>query len=112
MAFLVCYSRSAPDDHGRQLAIYLDQQFYELLFSNCLKARSTYAVLGVVASLRYKSPLLVVADDELARLAQELTYLESAGHLHPQVAELREVCAKAQNEGYNLTISGDMYPEL
>jgi hypothetical protein len=112
MAFLVCYSRSAPGDHGRQQAIYLNQTFYELLFSNCLTNRSDYAVLSVVASLRYKSPLLVVEDDDLSRLVQEVTHLEAAGHSHPQFTELREVCAKAKTAGYNLTISGDMCPEL
>jgi hypothetical protein len=112
MAFLVCYSRSAPDDHTRQKAIYLDQKFYEMIFQHCMAERSFYAVLSVVASLRYKSPLLVVAGDELDRLVAELTHLEGAGHPHPQLAEFRQVCAKAKTDGCSLSISGDMYPEL
>lgn len=112
MAFLVCYSRSAPDDHARQKAICLDQKFYELIFQHCTTERSFYAVLSVVASLRYKSPLLVVAGDELDLLARELTHIEGAGHSHPQIAEFRQVCAKAKADGCSLSISGDMYPEL
>jgi hypothetical protein len=112
MAFLVCYSRSAPDDHGRQHAIYLDQRFYEMVFKHCLKERSTFAVLSVVASLRYKSPLLVVAGDDLDTLVRELGYLENTGNVHPQLADLRRVCAKAKADSCSLSISGDMYPEL
>jgi hypothetical protein len=112
MAFLVCYSRSAPDDHVRQQSIYLDQKFYEMIFQHCIAERSVFAVLSVVASLRYKSPLLVVAGDELDSLADELTHLEQSGHSHPQLAEFRQVCAKAKADGCSLSISGDMYPEL
>jgi len=112
MAFLVCYSIAATDDHCGQKAIYLDQKFYELIFRHCMKNRSDYAVLSVVASLRYKSPLLVLTDDDLDRLVQELGSLEDAWHAHPQFAELRQVCAKAKAEGFSLSISGDMYPEL
>jgi hypothetical protein len=112
MAFLVCYSRTAPDDHCRERAIYLDQKFYEIVFQHCLKERSTFAVLSVVASLRYKSPLLVIAGDDLDRLLRELGYLESTGNVHPQFADLRRVCAKAKADSCSLSISGDMYPEL
>ena len=112
MAFLVCYSKSAPDDHGRQRAIYLDQKFYQLIFRHCMKYRSDYAVLSVVASLRYKSPILVLDGDDLDRLVQEVGCLEYAGNSHPQFAELRHICAKAKADGFSLTISGDMYPEL
>jgi hypothetical protein len=113
MAFLVCYSRSAPDDHVvRQEAIYLDQKFYETIFQHCMVKRSFFAVLSVVASLRYKSPLIVVAGNEIDLLVAELTNLEESGHSHPQIAEFRQVCAKAKTDGYSLSISGDMYPEL
>jgi hypothetical protein len=112
MAFLVCYSRSAPDDHVYQTAVYLDQKFYEMIFQHCMVERSFYAVLSVVASLRYKSPLLVITREQLDSLADELTHLENAGHTHPQIAELREVCAKAKADCCSLSISGDMYPEL
>lgn len=112
MAFLVCYSRSAPDDHVRQKAIYLDQKFYEMIFRQCTIKRSYYANLSVVASLRYKSPLLVVAGEWLDSLAHELADLERSGHEHPQLAEFRQVCAKAKADGCSLSISGDMYPEL
>ena len=112
MAFLVCYSRSAPDDHARHKAVYLDQRFYEMIFRHCVVERSHYANLSVIASLRYKSPLVVVAGDNLDSLAHELAQLKRAGHQHPQLAEFRQVCAKAKADGCSLSISGDMYPEL
>ena len=112
MAFLVCYSRSAPDDHCRLKAIYLDQAFYALIFERCLNERCVYPVLSVVASLRYKSPLLVVSGGELESLTRELSYLENAGFTHPQFAELRQVCAKSKSDNCSLSISGDMHLEL
>ncbi len=112
MAILVCYSRSAPEDHVREKAIYLDQKFYELIFRQCMMDRSFYANLSVIASLRYKSPLLVVADENLDSLLRELVDLERSGQTHLQLAEFRQVCAKAKADGCSLSISGDMYPEL
>jgi hypothetical protein len=112
MAFLVCYSKSTPHDHAGQTAIYLDQRFYEMIFHQCLARRSYYANLSVIASLRYKSPLLVIADQKLDSLTQELEALEGSGQTHPQLAEFRQVCAKAKADGCSLSVSGDMYPEL
>src|SRR5215472_14198121 len=112
MAFLVCYSKSAPDDHTDHKAIYLDQKFYELIFRHCVPERSRYASLSVIASLRYKSPLLVVAGEHLDSLDNELAELERAHLSHPQLADFRHVCAKAKADGCSLSISGDMHPEL
>lgn len=113
MAFLVCYSRSAPKDLDRsKIAIYLDQRFYEIIFRKCLKDRSAYSILSVVASLRYKSPIVVIDGADLDRLASEIGQVQLSGHDHPQLGELRQVCAKAKAEGCDLSISGDMYPEL
>jgi hypothetical protein len=112
MAYLVCYSRSAPSDHSREKAIYLDQEFYETIFQYCLVDRSKYPVLSVLASLRYKSPLLVVSGEEIDALTSELTKIHESGHAHPQLTEFRHVCTKAKADGCNLSISGDMYREL
>jgi hypothetical protein len=38
--------------------------------------------------------------------------LEESGFSHPQIAEFRRACRKAQDDGCVLTISGDMHPEL
>jgi hypothetical protein len=112
MAFLICFSRSEPHDHVAQKAIYLDQQFYELIFHHCTKKRSYYANLSVIASLRYKSPLVVVEGKNLESLVKELEALEQLGHAHPQLAKFREVCGNAISQSCSLSISGDMYPEL
>src|SRR5262245_57808914 len=96
MAFLVCYSKSAPHDHSDHKAIHLDQRFYELIFRHCVPERSRYASLSVIASLRYKSPLLVVAGDQLDALDDELAELERGELSHPQLAEFRHVCATAR----------------
>ncbi len=112
MAFVVCYSWSAPDDHTRHRAIYLDQRFYELIYGRCWSENGTYTVLREIALLRYKSPTLVVSGDRLALLEHDLARLAESGASHPQIAALRQVCAKAVADGCALTVSGDMYPEL
>lgn len=112
MAFLVCYSAAPPADHARKQAAYLDQRFYELIVAHCRADEAPYAVLRDIASLRYKSPTLVLKPDRLALLERELTQLEVSGVSHPQLAELRLACSHAKAEGCSLTISGDMYPEL
>lgn len=75
MAFHVCYSKAVPDDHCRQTAFYLEQNFYPLIFQHCLKNRSHFAVLSVIASLRYKSPVVVLDNKDLDRLMNELSSL-------------------------------------
>jgi hypothetical protein len=112
MAFLVCYSWFPPDDHTRHRAIYLDQRFYELIFRRCRSESGPYTVLREIALLRYKSPTLVVACDRLALLDGDIRRLGGWWSRHPQIAEFRQVCAKAIVEGCALTVSGDMYPEL
>lgn len=112
MAFMVCYSWTPPADHTRHRAIYLSQGFYELIFNACRLGDGPYHVLREIASLKYKSPTLVVSGNRLALLDQELTSLEKTGASHPQIAEIRGVSAKATLDGCSLTISGDMYPEL
>ena len=112
MAFLVCYSWSPPDDHTRNRAIYLDQRFYELIWQNCRSESEPYTLLREIALLRYKSPTLVVGGDRLTQLDQDLVQLAESGVSHPQIAALREVCAKAVAAGCAITVSGDMYPEL
>jgi hypothetical protein len=108
MAFLVCYSASPPDDHAKKKAAYLDQRFYELLFAH----RDRYVILRDIASLRYKSPTMVIRREQLVSLDQEIAAFEASGISHPQIHEFRSVCAKAMTDGCALTISGDMYPEL
>lgn len=111
MAFLVCYSRSL-DDHTRDKSVYLDQAFYELIFAHCASDRGNYAALREIALLRYESPTMFVGRERLGLLADELAILAASGVSHPQIAELSQVCARAQAGGCGLTISGDMYPEL
>jgi len=112
MALLVCYSENPPHDHTASRAIYLDHAFYELIFAQCRGERNTSPILGAIASLRYKSPVLVVVHCHVATLAAELQHLATMDFPHPQIAELRTVCNIASQKGYALTISGDMYPEL
>ena len=99
MAFVVCYSWSPPDDHTRHGAIYLDQRFYELIYGRCRSEGDPYTVIREIALLGYKSPTLVVSGERLALLDQDLARLAVSGASHPQIAALREVCAKAVADG-------------
>ena len=112
MAFLVCYSSSPPEDHTQKRAIYLDQQFYELILAHCRSGHGPNGVLREIVSLRYKSPVIVIAAERLGLLDQELAGLETSEHKHAQIADFRRVCARAEAVGCALTVSADMYPEL
>ncbi len=115
MAFLVCFSRSPPDDHARDrrnVAVYLDQRFYELIFTHCRSELAPYTILREIAGLRYKSPTLIVDGDRIESLDGELATFEESGQSHPQIAEFKRVCDEAKGAECALTISGDMYPEL
>ena len=112
MAFLVCYSKSPPDDHGRDRAIYLNQRFYELIFKNCRSEHGAYIVLRGIALLKYKSPTFIVSGERLTLLGRELKNLEESDLSHPQIDGFKQACNKAISNGCALTISGDMYPEL
>jgi hypothetical protein len=112
MAFLVCCSENPPHDHVANKAIYLDQSFYELVFSRCHGEQGSFRTLGQIASLGYKSPVFVVSREQLPALVSELQQLASSGLFHLLLSELCAVCVSAQSKGYALTISADMYPEL
>ncbi len=111
MAFLVCYSLPL-EDHTRKRAIYLDQQFYELIFENCCLENGGYPLLREIALLKYKSPTLIIEEDKLFALEQELGSFELLKLEHPQIEEFKRVCNQARSVGCSLTVSGDMYPEL
>ena len=112
MVFLVCYSKNPPHDHAADKAAYLDQSFYELIYTHCRGRGSKFETLGEIASLRYKSPEFAISYDQLPALNAELERLANSCPFHPQVAELRSVCSSALSKGCSLTVSADMYPEL
>lgn len=111
MSYLICYSKNAPIDHAIDKAIYLDQAFYELVFNQCRATDSTYPVLGQMAQLSYKSPIITIMGERLSQLKEELQKFNK-NVSHPQTNHFRKVCETAIERGSALTISGDMYPEL
>ena len=111
MAFLVCYSNSIAD-HARDNAIYLEQQFYELIFRHCRDESSGFTLLRKIALLQYKSPTILISSEQLPVLIDELQELGDVKPTHPQIAELKHICRDAAQTGSGLTISGDMYREL
>ena len=112
MAFLVCYSHDPPHDHPTNRAIYLDQSFYEMIFRECRRPDSDYVILKEIASLRYKSPTLVLSQESLEILQSELDRLDAHEYFHSRIAEFKIVIGTAINRNCSLTISGDMYREL
>ena len=111
MAFLVCYSDSIAD-HTEDKAIYLDQQFYELIFRHIRNDSTGFTVMRQIALLRYKSPSILISTTQLPALIVELEVLDNSCPQHPQIHEFKSVCQNAIQKDTNLTISGDMYPEL
>lgn len=111
MALLVCYSDSLAD-HPQDKAIYLDQQFYGMIFHHCRGESSGFDLLRQIALLRYKSPTILLPAEQLPALAAELDVLEHDNRKHSQLRAFKTVCRNAVQNGINLTISGDMHPEL
>ncbi len=110
MALLVCLSNSLLD-HTNDRAIYLDQHFYELIFHQCREESSAFTLLRRIAMLRYKSPTILIPQEELGALIDELEHLANK-HRHCQIGEFCKVCRSAMRSDKNLTVSGDMHPEL
>ena len=111
MAFVVCYSQCL-EDHIKRPAIYLEQTFYSLIFRVCRSDVSTFPLFSEMASLRYKSPTIIIPSSRLPSLHDELDALGTLGHAHPQISALSDVVSRAVAESCSLTVSGDMYPEL
>ena len=111
MALAVCYSQQL-EDHLQQHAIYLEQAFYALIFGVCRADPATFPLLSEIASLRYKSPTMIIAQDKVSPLHRELDALRMLGHQHHQISALVDVVTQAMSENCTLTIHGDMYPEL
>ncbi len=111
MALAVCYSHRI-EDHLQRHAIYLEQTFYALIFRVCRADRVTFPLLAEIASLRYKSPEMMVDPSRIASLHDELDSLRMLGHNHHQISLFSDVVARAVSEGCTLTVHADMYPEL
>lgn len=111
MALAVCYSHRI-EDHLQRHAIYLEQTFYALIFRVCRADRVTFPLLAEIASLRYKSPEMMVDPRRVASLHDEIHSLRRLGHDHHQISLLADVVTQAVSEGCTLTVHGDMYPEL
>ena len=111
MAFLVCYSETLAD-HANNKAIYLEQSFYELIFKRCRSSEAEYPVLSVILNLRYKSPAILISAGQITQLSNDLKRLIEDGKHHPQIDDFTSVCRNASSKKTNLTVSGDMFPEL
>ena len=111
MAFLVCYSETLAD-HAINKAIYLDHSFYKLIFKHCRSSEAEFSVLSSIANLRYKSPSILISAGQTNQLSNELKRLIEHGNHHHQTNEFNTVCENAKSKKTNLTVSGDMFPEL
>ena len=111
MALAVCYSQQL-DDHLQRHAIYLEQAFYTLIFGVCRADTAKFPLLAEIASLRYKSPTMIIAHARVSSLHRELDALRMLGHQHHQIEALDDVLTRATSEDGTLTIHGDMCPEL
>ena len=107
MAFGVRFS---TESRGKS-AIYLDQQFYEMIVSRCLGDESGYVVLKRIAALKYKSPTFHLGDRELLDLCAELKMLLLV-ESHPQISDFMLQCQVAVERECTISVYGDMYPEL
>lgn len=111
MALAVCYSHRL-ENHLQRPAIYLEQTFYALIFNVCRADIAKFPILSQMASLRYKSPTMIVEPSRVASLRDELESLRILGHAHHQISSFADVVTRAVTEKCTLTVHGDMFPEL
>ena len=105
MAFLVAYKRNGKEVDWKDKAIYLDQNFYEMIMSSDM-TKDDNPVLEKFASMGYGDEYhLTIAD--LALLHQELEHLQGGG-----TEEFKELVVEVLSQDLELAISGDMHPVL
>ena len=83
MAFLVCYREPGNSFSWKNKAIYLDQEFYELIFYRCEDA----SILKIISRLGY-SEELEVGNSKLENLKGELISLENKSELVTQFIQI------------------------
>jgi len=106
MAFLVCFKKSDCTFDWRDKAIYLDQEFYKLIYYNRDKSR----ILDSVSKLGYDDEM-EIENSELNELKRELVKLDPLNR-YPKIKSLLEVIDVSISSKYNLMIAGDMHPVL
>lgn len=107
MAFLVCFKSLINESCWQDKAIYLDYEFYELVF---YKPANSHSLLKKLSSLDYNGTLRI-EQSQLAELRQELLILSTESS-HIQIKSFIEVVEKALQNECSLIIAGDMHPVL
>ena len=107
MAFLICYKKKDVEFDWVDDAIYLDQEFYELIFCGPVAAGS---ILEKISKLTYKDDL-EIKNSELERLRKELVELDKKVS-HEQIKGFIDIVETSYKTGDSLMVGGDMYPEL
>lgn len=108
MAILIRY-----EGNDTERAIYLSQRFYQMIHRETREEGSGYGTLREIALLKYKSPVLTVAGEKLARLIEDLKKLRSSTCSgEDEALGFQAVCERAAAAGTGLWVSGDMFPEL
>jgi len=106
MAFLICFKKPGTTVDYTDKALYLQQDFYELIFSQCIERH----VLGRIAKLGY-GDAIELGCVELEKLKDELAQLTQKGQNEAAV-EFIQTIDESLSAGNSLVISGDMYPVL
>ena len=107
MAFLVCFKKTDNEDCWHDKAIYLDYEFYNLIF---YRQDSCDSLLNKLSNLDYNGTL-EIEQSQLDHLRTELVRLTSDSS-HWQVKSFISIVDKALQSKWSLTIAGDMYPVL
>lgn len=107
MAFLVCFKKSDNEDSWQDIAIYLDYEFYKLIF---YKQSECQSILKMISNLDYDGTL-EIRQSCLDYLRKELESLGSESN-HRQIKIFIGVVDKALQANCGLIIAGDMHPVL
>ncbi len=107
MAFLVCRKRSGVEFSWKDRLIYLDQEFYELIF---YLPAGKESILRRISRLSYGEEM-EIGNTELHKLKEELMVLADDVS-NDQANNFGKVVNDSLESNCTLMISGDMYPTL
>jgi hypothetical protein len=106
MSLLISYSKSKSKADLKNKAIYLDRDFYEIIFKHCYNS-SNYRILKTLVSINKKSAPKVIENDRLNQFNKELLKLcKNLNITHPQFNELMDIANTAISKREHLWFSG------
>jgi hypothetical protein len=111
MALNVCFHDRGRAVDWSKKAIYLDQEFYELLYRH-YERRESRSLLKAMVAIGYEDEFIIAADQVEGALRDLERISDGVGAPHPQFHALGDVLREAATRKCGIAVAGDMYPDL